>query len=109
MLDETETTPPVSRVRWTDACDASTAAALRAAIRRAEQDGGDVVIDLRGLSVVDPTVVDALRRAGRTIARRGDRLTVQADQPSVRRIFPLLDLDAVRLEPPPRTDDRPDR
>lgn len=106
MLDEqsVEDTPsgaPV--VHFPGEIDLTTVERFRTAIRAAEAEGGDVVIDLREATFIDSTGISALIGAAHHAAGRAARVTVVVTQPLMRRVFAMMQLDSMLVVEPPLT------
>jgi anti-anti-sigma factor len=72
---------------------------LAAACLHARDVGGDVVLDLGGISFADGTGIRMIETINRAFARSGHRLTIVNPSRSIRREVARLDLDDVlRIE-----------
>jgi len=83
--------------------DLTTVENFRTAIRAAEAEGGDVVIDLREATFIDSTGISALIGAAHHAAERAAQVTVVVTQPLMRRVFAMMQLDSMLTVEPPLT------
>ena len=105
MLDENGLGAPAAApvVRFPGEIDLTTIEKFRTAIREAEAEGGDVVIDLRDATFIDSTGISALIGAAHHAAGRSSRVTVVVTQPLMRRVFAMMQLDSMLTVEPPLT------
>jgi anti-anti-sigma factor len=103
------TAPPVdvatgaAVVEFGGEIDLTSVERFRTAIRAAEAQGGDVTIDLRTATFIDSTGISALIGAAHHAAERAARVTVVVTEPLMRRVFAMMQLDAMLTVEPPLT------
>ena len=101
-----EAVDPGAVVLFPGEIDLTTVEAFRTAIREAEAAGGNVTIDLREATFIDSTGISALIGAAHHAAERAATVRVLATQPLMRRVFAMMQLDAMLIiEPPLGADD----
>ena len=103
--DDTIARPAGAVVRFAGDIDLSSIEQFRTAIRTAEEAGGDVTIDLRDATFIDSTGISALIGAAHHAADRSAGVTVLVMQPTMRRVFAMMQLDAVLTVEPPLDED----
>lgn len=107
MLDDSCSRERMIQVRWTGDIDLASVDSFHHAIVDAASDDGDLCIDLRETTFIDSTGIGELVRAANAASARGFSLTVRAEQPAMRRVFWLMNLDvAMTFDPPLAEGDR---
>jgi anti-anti-sigma factor len=101
--DSAETAVPAPVVHFPGEIDLTTVERFRTAIRTAEAEGGDVVIDLREATFIDSTGISALIGAAHHAAGRSSSVTVVVTHPLMRRVFAMMQLDSMMVVEPPLT------
>jgi anti-sigma B factor antagonist len=89
-------------VRVAGEVDIATSPALRDACLGAVEQGGDVVLDLAGVTFLDSSGISVLVQARQRLDSLGRRLEIRAASRPVRRVLELAGLDAtlgLRAEP----------
>ena len=102
MIDESfgEATSAAD-VTYTGKIDLSCIESFRSAIHEAEVRGRDLVIDLNGATFIDSTGIAALVAAASRARDGGSSVRVRATDPTMRRVFEIMELDAMlEFEPP---------
>ena len=79
----------VTRLSLVGECDLAVAPDLDAALREAQAESRDVVVDLRWLSFLDCTCLHTLLVADACVRRAGGRLTIESPSSAVSRLLLL--------------------
>ena len=85
--------------------DLATAGDMEKGVLDAEAAGSPLVIDLREVTFIDSTGISVLVGAAARSEERGQRCTVRAVQPMMRRVFRLMALEVILDFEPPLVDD----
>lgn len=101
LLDtQTDVRNGVARIAVTGELDISTVPVLEQHLGSYQADGvGAIVLDLRDLSFVDSTGLQAFLRARNVAEENGHELLLVGAAPTARRVFELTELDLLLDEP----------